>query len=63
MLILQILFQKCREVDMAGRNLGLNERVEDSREPRSIIPPIYLFQTEQAQRFVVIVWKERVSFI
>lgn len=25
---------------MAGRNLGLNERVEDSREPRSIIPPI-----------------------
>lgn len=40
MLILQILFQKCREVDMAGRNLGLNERVEDSREPRSIIPPI-----------------------
>lgn len=40
MLILQILFQKCREVDMAGRNLGLNERVEDSRESRSIIPPI-----------------------
>lgn len=40
MLILQILFQKCREVDMAGRNLGLNERVEDSREPRSIILPI-----------------------
>lgn len=25
---------------MAGRNLGLNERVEDSREPRSIILPI-----------------------
>lgn len=42
MLILQILFQKCREVDMAWRNLGLNERVEDSREPRSIIPPIQL---------------------
>ena len=25
---------------MAGRNLGLNERVEDSREARSIIPPV-----------------------
>lgn len=25
---------------MAGRNLGLNERVEDSREARNIIPPV-----------------------
>ena len=48
MLILQILFQKCREVDMAGRNLGLNERVEDSREPRSIIPPMSSITTAVA---------------
>lgn len=52
MLILQILFQKCREVDKSGRNLGLSERGEDSREVRNIIPPIQFELVDIKSKFV-----------
>lgn len=41
---------------MAGRNLGLNERVEDSREPRSIIPPMSSITTAVAADYRLQQW-------